>query len=430
MPAVTIKPPHGQMPEPGAQLGRRTRPRAKRTLAFPFAFDCVSAVPRRRLRSGAWVRVGGPPPSPSLSNGIKPPFGRPRALGRAGGPAGGEAAEGRGGLRGLRHRHRHAGRLPGARGAAPPPGPGGLTDRRSLLPSAPAGWLGGQPAALLPTLQTPSPTFFARHGMASLRLFDFWRLESPGSGWQRSHSPLRQSASVRVVCAMGTEDSPTGVIGFRFRGPPSSCPQNLAQRGAENSRLFRPFGICLFHTSRTPSLLSAGALFWLSSRCGDRPPALVEHAEGSVVFPECSDPSGAKGCTPLQSREIPGIGDHRSVGPWPIIPHRIGRGLGLGVGRGRGSWGGGGWKRWRGEGRGGERRRGWDEGGGGGAPSPVADAFNARKPVKPVQFVDCYVVQRADGSWWGVEATGHPGPVWLGSGVAPSLPSASKPHTP
>jgi hypothetical protein len=33
----------------------------------------------------------------------------------------------------------------------------------------------------------------------------------------------------------------------------------------------------------------------------------------------------------------------------------------------------------------------------------VADAFNARKPVKPVQFVDCYVVQRADGSWWGVE---------------------------
>jgi len=91
---------------------------------------------------------------------------------------------------------------------------------------------------------------------------------------------------------------------------------------------------------------------------------------------------------------------------------------------------GGGWKRWRGEGRGGERRRGWDEGGGGGAPSPVADAFNARKPVKPVQFVDCYVVQRADGSWWGVEATGHPGPVWLGSGVAPSLPSASKPHTP
>ena len=27
----------------------------------------------------------------------------------------------------------------------------------------------------------------------------------------------------------------------------------------------------------------------------------------------------------------------------------------------------------------------------------------ARKPAKRIQFVDCYVIQREDGSWWGVE---------------------------
>jgi len=33
----------------------------------------------------------------------------------------------------------------------------------------------------------------------------------------------------------------------------------------------------------------------------------------------------------------------------------------------------------------------------------VAAAFNARRPVKPVAFVDCFVIQRADKSWWAAE---------------------------
>lgn len=33
----------------------------------------------------------------------------------------------------------------------------------------------------------------------------------------------------------------------------------------------------------------------------------------------------------------------------------------------------------------------------------IANAFNQRKPFKKVDFVDCYVIQRKDGTWWGVE---------------------------
>lgn len=33
----------------------------------------------------------------------------------------------------------------------------------------------------------------------------------------------------------------------------------------------------------------------------------------------------------------------------------------------------------------------------------IAKAFNERNPPRKVQFVDCYVIQRSDGGWWGVE---------------------------
>jgi hypothetical protein len=33
----------------------------------------------------------------------------------------------------------------------------------------------------------------------------------------------------------------------------------------------------------------------------------------------------------------------------------------------------------------------------------IAKAFNARKPPRPVHFVDCYTIQRQDRTWWSVE---------------------------
>lgn len=46
----------------------------------------------------------------------------------------------------------------------------------------------------------------------------------------------------------------------------------------------------------------------------------------------------------------------------------------------------------------------------------IARAFNERKPPRPVQFVDCYIIQRQDGTWWGVEPSvgveGVPVPPW------------------